>query len=126
MPFQILAAVIQQVSFELRIFLRLHLRHRHHHRRCPVEHVLPVASNLVSNALMHVHLHINIVSVIFARVGALDKASEFCLRDREKTEDSLLSLQIERLSGNFKSSLSSEKNQEQQETDCTTAGPSAD
>lgn len=91
-----------------------------------MEHVLPVASNLVSNALMHVHLHINILSIIFECLEALDKASELYLRDREKTEDSLLSLQIERLSGNLNSSLSSEKNQEQQETDCTTAGPSAD
>lgn len=60
-----------------------------------MEHVLPVASNLVSNALMHVHLHMNIRSIIFAHVEALDKASGLCLRDREKTEVSLLSLQIE-------------------------------
>lgn len=91
-----------------------------------MEHVLPVALNLVSNVLMHVHLHVNILSIIFAHVEALGKASEFCLRDREDRRLTAPRLQIERSSGNFNSSLSSEKNQEQQETDCTTAGPSAD
>lgn len=44
-------------DFSCWFFSRLHLHPGRHLRACPVKHVLPVASNLESNALMHVHLH---------------------------------------------------------------------